>query len=175
MPLARISKAVVVAAVALLLSLVAFGNLTDYETNFIFVQHVLTMDTTFPTASIRYRAIHSSILHHVAYWFIIATELAIAALCWIGSLRLVQHRHDSISVFNEAKGLAIAGLTLGVVLWLAGFMAIGGEWFGMWMSPTWNAIPSAFRFLITTLGALIYLSLPDEGVREDGSGPVRTR
>jgi len=46
-----------VAAVAVLVSLVAFGNLTDYDTNFAFVQHVLLMDTIFPNATIRYRAI----------------------------------------------------------------------------------------------------------------------
>jgi len=36
----------------LLVSLVAFGNLTDYETNFAFVQHVLTMDTTLVRQSV---------------------------------------------------------------------------------------------------------------------------
>lgn len=127
------------------------------------------MDTTFPSASIRYRAIHSSILHHAAYWLIIVAELAIAALCWIGSFQLLLHRHGSGSEFDRAKRTGITGLTLGVVLWLAGFMAIGGEWFGMWMSPTWNAIPSAFRFLIVTLGVLIHLSLPDEETRETGT------
>ncbi|HEY4856776.1 MAG TPA: DUF2165 family protein, partial [Xanthobacteraceae bacterium] len=40
----RIAKAALVAAVALLASLVSFGNLTDYGTNFAFVQHVLSMD-----------------------------------------------------------------------------------------------------------------------------------
>ena len=37
----RAAKVVMVAAVALFASLVAFGNMTDYSTNFVFVQHVL--------------------------------------------------------------------------------------------------------------------------------------
>jgi predicted small integral membrane protein len=53
------------------------------------------------------------------------------------------------------------GLTLGFLLWQVGFMTVGGEWFGMWMSSQWNGIESAFRFFITILGVLIYLALPD--------------
>ena len=44
----RAAKMMAVAALALLVSLVAFGNLTDHDTNFAFVQHVLLMDTIFP-------------------------------------------------------------------------------------------------------------------------------
>ena len=68
----RVSKMVAVASIALLVSLVAFGNITDYGTNFGFVQHVLTMDTTFPNTTIRSRAITSPALHHAAYGLISA-------------------------------------------------------------------------------------------------------
>jgi len=63
----RAAKVALVAAVALFASLVTFGNLTDYNTNFAFVQHVLSMDTIFPFSTIRYRAITSPTLHHAAY------------------------------------------------------------------------------------------------------------
>jgi predicted small integral membrane protein len=36
----------------------------------------------------------------------------------------------------------------------------------MWMSPQWNGIPSAFRYLVMTLGVLIFLSLPDHDTSE---------
>src|SRR3954452_10922819 len=72
----------------LLVSLVAFGNLTDYDTNFAFVQHVLTMDTTFPSSTIRYRAITNPALHHAAYALIIATEILTAALCGTSATRV---------------------------------------------------------------------------------------
>jgi predicted small integral membrane protein len=65
------------------------------------------------------------------------------------------------AAFNAAKGTAVAGLTLGFLTWQVGFIAIGGEWFGMWMSETWNGIASAFRFAITIAVVLIYLVLPD--------------
>jgi predicted small integral membrane protein len=81
----RLSKIILVAAIALLASLVAFGNLTDYGTNFAFVQHVLQMDTVFPDTTIRWRAIDSPALHHAAYWLIIAAEVLTALLCWLGA------------------------------------------------------------------------------------------
>jgi predicted small integral membrane protein len=162
----RASKTMAVAVIALLVSLVAFGNLTDYDTNFAFVQHVLLMDTTFPSSTIRYRAITNPVLHHAAYALIIAAEVLTAALCWMGALQLLRHIGDTGQGFNRAKRTAIAGLTVGFLLWQVGFLAIGGEWFGMWMSQQWNGIPSAFRYLVMTLGVLIFLSLPDHDTSE---------
>jgi predicted small integral membrane protein len=48
-----------------------------------------------------------------------------------------------------------------VLLWLGGFMAVGGEWFGMWMSTQWNGLASAFRFVVVLLAALVYLGQRD--------------
>jgi predicted small integral membrane protein len=158
----RAAKAAAVAAVALFASLVAFGNVTDYGTNFQFVQHVLSMDTVFPSSSITYRAITSPSLHHAAYALIIAAEAATAALCWIGAALLVRHIRADAHAFNHAKTFAIAGLALGFLLWQVGFMSIGGEWFGMWQSKDWNGVPSAFRFQITILAALILVVMPDQ-------------
>lgn len=157
----RLSKAAMVAAIALFATLVAFGNITDYWTNFAFVQHVLSMDTVFPETTIRYRAITSPVLHHAAYVLIIAAEAATAVLCWIGAYRLLRAVKAPAAVFNLSKSIAIAGLTLGFLVWQVGFMSIGGEWFGMWMSEQWNGVPSAFRFVMTILGVLIYVALPD--------------
>ena len=105
-------------------------------------------------------------LHHAAYALIIAAEALTAALCWIGSFHLLRHLRDTGQGFNRAKRTAIAGLMLGFLLWQVGFIALGGEWFGMWMSPQWNGIPSAFRYLVMTLGVLIFLSLPDPDISE---------
>jgi predicted small integral membrane protein len=157
----RAAKIVLVTAIALFASLVAFGNITDYGTNFVFVQHVLSMDTIFPSSTIKYRAITSPALHHAAYALIIATEAAVAVLCWIGAYALWRHLRADAATFNGAKTFAVAGLTLGFLLWQVGFMTIGGEWFGMWQSQQWNGVPSAFRFVVVILGVLIFMALPE--------------
>ena len=85
MRIIRLSKTATVAAIALFASLVAFGNITDYGTNWAFVQHVLSMDTVFPTTTIKYRAIDAPALQTAAYVLIIAAETMTAILCWIGA------------------------------------------------------------------------------------------
>ena len=158
----RAAKAATVAAIALFASLVTFGNLTDYNTNYVFVEHVMSMDTIFPFSTIKYRAITDPSLHRLAYAVIIAAEAVVAVLCWIGALMLVRALRADVGAFNRAKTFAVVGLTLGFLLWQVGFMSIGGEWFGMWQSQQWNGVPSAFRFLITIIAVLIFVAMPDQ-------------
>jgi predicted small integral membrane protein len=160
----RAAKAVLVAAVALFASLTAFGNLTDYNTNFAFVEHVMSMDTVFGFSNIKYRAITSPALHHVAYALIIAAEVTTAVLCWIGAAALMRHLRAEAAAFNRAKTFAVLGLSLGFLLWQVGFMSLGGEWFGMWQSQQWNGVPSAFRFLMTIIAVLILVAMPDQEI-----------
>ena len=157
----RISKAILVGAVAITVSLVAFNNCTDYGTNWAFVTHVLSMDTIPVRAGLHYRAVASPLLQTLAYWLIIGAEGLTAALCWIGAAVLLRDRNAPAAAFNRAKRWAVAGLVLGFVTWQVGFMAIGGEWFGMWQSATWNGVSSAFRFHMTIVAVLIYVSLPE--------------
>lgn len=166
MLLIRCSKAFTVLAIALYCSLVAFNNITDYNTNFLFVKHVLLMDTTFPGNTTLYRAINTPWLHHVAYIGIIALECCTAALCGLGGIRLLLERRASSAIFRSTKALSIAGLTLGFLTWHVSFMSVGGEWFGMWMSHSWNGVDSAFRIFITQLGVLIYVTLPDDDLAQ---------
>jgi predicted small integral membrane protein len=164
MPVLRLAKIAFVAAIAAFATVVAFGNITDYGTNFVFVQHVLSMDTIFPGSTIGYRAITSPALHHAAYALIIAAEAATAALCWLGVLALMRARRAPAAAFNRAKAWSIAGLTLGFLIWQFGFMTVGGEWFGMWQSAQWNGVPSAFRFAMVIIAVLILVAMRDEEI-----------
>src|SRR5262249_28194835 len=158
----RAAKVGVVSALALHASLVAFGNVTDYGTNFAFVRHVMSMDTIFPDSTITWRATSSPALQHAAYALIIATEAAVAVLCWIGAWRLLRAVRGEARAFNQAKSFAVAGFALGLILWQVSFITIAGEWFGMWMSQQWNGIPSAFHIVVILLGGLIFVVLPDD-------------
>ena len=157
----RLSKTVMVLAFAFYASLVALNNLTDYDSNFVLVTHVLTMDTTLPDNNGLWRAIESPVIHHIVYGFIIFTEIVIAGLCGLGGFRLFQNIEQPIA-FNQAKKLAILGLTLGFILWFTGFMTIGGEWFLMWQSEVANGQQAAFRLVMIIIATLIYLTQHDE-------------
>lgn len=153
----RLSKTALVAAVALFMTLVAFGNVTDYGSNFAFVQHVLSMDDTFKSPSLMWRAITSPALHHAAYALIIAWEVLAAVVLWLGALRLWAARAGDAAAFAAARGTAVLGLTLAFLLWVTGFVTIGGEWFAMWQSKAWNGQGAAHVFLTFTGIALLHL------------------
>jgi predicted small integral membrane protein len=40
-------------------------------------------------------------------------------------------------------------------------MVVGGEYFAMWQSKSWNGQEAAFRFYITLLGVLIFVNQRD--------------
>jgi predicted small integral membrane protein len=157
----RICKILLLAAIAFFFTLVAFNNLTDFDSNYQFVRHVLMMDSTFPGNNGMWRALNSRWIHTLFYGSIIITETVIALLAWWGTVRLVQSLRASRAAFQRAKSVGIAALTLGCLLWSVAFISVGGEWFLMWQSKTWNGQDAAFR-MFTILGiTLIYLSAPE--------------
>jgi predicted small integral membrane protein len=67
-------------------------------------------------------------------------------------------------VFHSAKRLPLLGLMLSLLLWLVAFLCVGGEWFLMWQSPTWNGQQEAFRmFVVVALTFLLILHHDAEG------------
>ena len=89
----RLAKIVMVGCLALFAFIVTFDNITDYGSNFAFVQHVLSMDATFPGNALMYRAITTPALWHLAYAGIIAAEgvafLALGFLIWFFGFMVV--------------------------------------------------------------------------------------
>jgi predicted small integral membrane protein len=157
----RLSKCVLLAGVALYYSLVVFNNTTDYDSNFQFVRHVLMMDSTFPNNRGMWRAINTPVIHTLFYISIICWETLTAVLAWWGTIRLICSLKSPAPIFHRAKTIAIAALTLGCLLWFVTFLSIGGEWFLMWQSKTWNGQEAAFR-MFTILGIiLLYISSPE--------------
>jgi predicted small integral membrane protein len=157
----RSSKCALLAGVALYYSLVVFNNTTDYDSNYQFVRHVLMMDTTFPGNRGLWRRIDSPLVHTLFYVSIILWEALTGVLCWWGAARMVRRLKAPAALFQESTSLAIAALTLGCLQWFVAFLCVGGEWFLMWQSHTWNGQEAAFR-MFTTLGViLIYLHLPE--------------
>ncbi|MEO3998783.1 DUF2165 domain-containing protein [Mesorhizobium sp. CAU 1732] len=157
----RLSKIVMCLCLAAFAFLVTFGNITDYGSNYAFVQHVLSMDTTFPGNALMYRAITNPSLWTAGYWLIIVGEGLTCALFLWASLRLWNARNLSAAAFNDAKSPVVVAATMGFLVWFLGFMVIGGEWFAMWQSDTWNGQDAAFKFYMTILAVLIFVKLPD--------------
>ena len=161
MPTTRLVKVVMVASLALFALVVAFDNLVDYGSNYEFVRHTLSMDTTFPDNALKGRAITSPALWALAYWSIILTEAAIGLVLAYGAFRLMLALRAPAAVFAAAKPYVVMGVGLGFLLWFTGFMVVGGEWFLMWQSKNWNGQQAAFRCYMTLLAVGIFVSLHD--------------
>ena len=98
----RVAKASLVFGVAIFYSLVAFNNVTDYDSNYQFVRHVLMMDSTFPGNRGMWRALNQPLWHTLFYLSIIAWEVLTMALCWWGGLRMLQP-FESLRLLSKAR------------------------------------------------------------------------
>ncbi|MER6712473.1 MULTISPECIES: DUF2165 domain-containing protein [unclassified Streptomyces] len=130
------------ATIALYMALVAFGNITDFGTNQQFVRHVLAMDTTFKDEDLMWRAITNQGLQDAAYVAIIVWETVAALVLIYGSW--LWARRDAA----RARRMSTYGLLMVMLLFGAGFIAIGGEWFSMWQSKSWNGLDAATRVFL---------------------------
>jgi len=160
----RFAQIALLAAVVLFLLLVVFNNLTDYGSNLKFVEHVLTMDSTFPGNAGLWRALNQPWMHRAFYFMIIFWEALTALIMAIGVWRMWQTRQAPRVAWGLAKSLGTLGLTLSMLQWSVFFLSVGGEWFLMWQSKVWNGQEAAFRnFAIMGITLIIlHLRDPDE-------------
>jgi predicted small integral membrane protein len=157
----RLAKILMTAALAAFAFIVTYDNVVDYGSNFEFVKHVLSMDTTFPGNKLMHRAVTDPAMWRLAYGAIIAAEGVTCVLLAIGALAMLLAWRAPAAHFNRAKAWMVAGATVGFGVWFFGFMVVGGEYFAMWQSSTWNGQQAAFRFYMAILGVLIFVNQPD--------------
>jgi predicted small integral membrane protein len=158
----RTLKILLVAGVGLYFTFVVIDNIIYYECNFEAVQHVLSMDTVFKDNPLKWRAINNPFMQNLLYCVIISWELSAAILCWIGVTVLVKNFRKTNELFSEAKKWAILGIGTGMALWLFVFITVGGEWFQMWQSQSYNGQNiGSFLFCIDAL--IMLLLIQNEG------------
>jgi predicted small integral membrane protein len=159
MVVTRVCKALLLAAMGFFFLLVVFNNITDFDSNYQFVRHVLMMDSTFPGNRGMWRAISSPAIHLLFYGSIIAWEVVNVVLCWWGAFALLRARNKSDEEFLRAKNVGVVALTSGMLQWFVAFLCVGAEWFLMWQSKTWNGQEAAFRmFAIEGIVLVVLLS-----------------
>jgi predicted small integral membrane protein len=163
MILIRLSKIALVLSIVFFLLLVVINNITDYESNYLFVENVLGMTTVFEGNQLMWRAIDSPAIHAAFYISIILWEAAAMGLCAFGAYKLLKCIKGTKREFESAKQFAIAGLVLSMLQWFIAFIAVGGEWFCMWQSSIWNGQDAAFRMFACIGIILIFLYLPEFG------------
>ncbi len=175
---------VVTALNTLYILLVAMGNVTDYETNLAFVRHVLAMDTTnfgAPAGTeldpdVIWRAVTPATAQTVAYLAIIAWQWLTAAVLSYATVLWVRSREPRR--FDAPRRWSTIGYLMLVLLFMGGFITIGGGWFQMWRSADWNGLDPAFRNTMLALFGLVLVHLPSSewesiAAPEPGSMPAQ--
>ncbi|ASC07080.1 membrane protein [Acetobacter pasteurianus] len=159
--ISRLAKTVMVGALGTFGLIVALNNVTDYNSNFQFVRHVLSMDTTFRGNSLMWRAIPQPVLWHLFYGLIILGEALTGLLFAIAAYQMSARLWAPEDAFKTAKKFVPAATALGFLIWFFGFSVVGAEWFLMWQSQAWNGQQPAFRFFLTMLAVCIYVQQPE--------------
>ncbi|MCK6693347.1 MAG: DUF2165 domain-containing protein [Thermoanaerobaculia bacterium] len=157
----RLSQTVLSVLLAAYGLLVALTNLLDYAVNFEFVRMVAGMSDTFDALKAA-RSVQHPVLLHGTYALIIAAEAGSGLFCARGAWRMWRARHAPGILFESAKGSAVKGVLLGLALWFGAFVVVGGEWFMMWQSKTWNAQATAFSLSVFYALVLLVLLKKDE-------------
>jgi predicted small integral membrane protein len=158
--------------------LVSIGNITDFGTNQEFVQHVLAMDTTNfgqPAGQgldpdVMWRAITNTTVQNTAYIAMIIWESTTAAiLIWavVTWIRSLGSRN-----YDAARRLATTGLLMILILFMGGFITIGGEWFQMWRSVAWNGLDPAFRNSVLAAFGIVLIHLPSRQWHDGFAGSL---
>jgi predicted small integral membrane protein len=162
-----LAVAVLTVITAVQMILVTVDNVIDYDTNYAFVQHVLSMDTTFRSPHLMWRAMAAPGFATAAYLVVIVWEALTAAVLVAASAAWILRR-------PLASRLSAAGWLLELTLFAGGFLAVGGEWFQMWQSSKWNGLESATRYLlVTAVGLILVHRLPGSTGPQDRSGGHR--
>jgi predicted small integral membrane protein len=157
----RIGKIALVAGAAFFYSLIVFNNLTDFDSNYQFVRHVLMMDSTFSGNRGMWRALNAPVVHVTFYLIIISWEIVTTLLLWWGAARMAAALNFPARRFHASKRVASFALMLSLLMWLVAFLAVGGEWFLMWQSKTWNGQEAAVRNFTVVGIVLLILSQPE--------------
>ncbi|HZF16635.1 MAG TPA: DUF2165 domain-containing protein [Steroidobacteraceae bacterium] len=154
----RTIKTLLVAGMALFLTLAAFGNITMPDAGFGAVKTAVGMQGTFHLAM--WRSIESPALIWLILGTIAASELAGAVLCWIGAARMWTGR-ASAAGFAAGKRTARIGLGVVACLYFIAFLVIANEYFLMWQNKDINVLQDAFRLFGAAMLIGLWLNTDD--------------
>jgi predicted small integral membrane protein len=156
----RIIKTGLVAGMAVLLTITTLNNILMPAATYGAISLALGMQTTFRNPMEIWRAVVSPAALWTIAVIVIAAEALGAALLWVGAVRLWLAR-SSAAQFNQAKGMALIGLTFIAGFYFIGWLVVCNEWFGMWQSTKMNVLPDAFRLFGEGMLIAIWLNTAD--------------
>ena len=106
------------------------GNLVMYQPGIDTVATILTLE-----GQQSMRAIHTPVVHHLAYSFIYLGKFITGVLCACGTYDLWKARVEPIEIFDRAKSRTILGCGVALFMLFFGFIALAGAVFRPTVGP----------------------------------------
>ncbi|TKB51463.1 DUF2165 domain-containing protein [Ferrimonas sediminicola] len=155
----RLFSMMIVLTVTTIAAIGCLGNITDAESNLQFVRHVFSMDTTYNSPNIMWRAITAPSIHMVGFISIIIIEATLTFCGFFGLFKLAKQFRADERTFDDSKTFALIAMALAVLVWGFIFQAAGGEWFASWQSEHWNGLRDATRIVMMAMFGGLSLKL----------------
>jgi predicted small integral membrane protein len=134
------------------------GNLANWSAALEFVAYVLAMveHEFYPTHIFPPITNHALVI--LALLVIVAGEFLVGAFSFKGAWDLWQVRKADANEFDSAKTYAILGAGTAMIVWLGGFVVIGGGLFQMWQTQLGaNSFNGAFVYGGTSALILLFV------------------
>ncbi len=138
----RIVKIGLIATVVLWGFFGALGNVLHWDETLSSVAVVTSM-VTFEGGAQSWQATSSPVVIWLGALFIMLSKLSAGILCTVGGARMWRWRNAGAADFAAAKGLALAGCGIAVIMLFGGFIVIAESWFELWRSESMGAVLSA--------------------------------
>lgn len=151
---ARLVTAVLVLITASYYAVVAFDNITNPSSNWVFVKGVTGMDGVPPDSRFGWRALAEGPFQVALYVAIIGGEVLTAVLMAIGGIGGMRRswKHEP---WLGTQRWSLAGCGLGLLIFFLGFIVLGGNWWVMYLNDKWNGLDAAFQNSVLTALTLI--------------------
>lgn len=158
----RYLKIVLVGFVALLCLMYSGQNLANLDSAYTFVSSAVGMQEHVAYPSAFGPAIHSPALVWASLAAIILGEFIAGLLTAKGTWDLWVARSAQAAAFNSAKGYAVLGCGIALVVWFGLFTVVGGAYFQMWQTSLGGAsLAGAFQFVGQTGIVLLFVNMAD--------------
>ncbi len=155
--IARISTSLLVLMVASYYLVVAFDNITKptnpNASNWPFVQGVLSGDGVPPDSGFEWRFLDATWFRAASYVGIMATEAITGILLLLGGVLGIRSARAHSQWAYAQRWTYVGGVT-GLLVFLFGFIVVGGNWFIMYLKWKWNGLEPAFQNSVISLSML---------------------
>jgi predicted small integral membrane protein len=158
--LLRKSKIFLIILVALWGLVGGINNFLDFEGGYNTVAY--TLNTTDAAGQSTWRAIRIPLVIWFAWAFIPLSKLVSSYFCLLGAKQMWKRRKAAAHDFNAAKGLALVGCCISIVMLYGGFMIAAENYFLLWKTEVGAAaLPQAFRYLASIAILAIFVQQAD--------------